>query len=140
MKKLLVRYTAHQTLHWLFVGIIVPVFTLLMQERGLSLFQVGLSFALYSGAVLALELPTGGLADAAGRRKVYVISLVFSSSGLIILLFASSFITVACAVLFLGAGRALSSGTVDAWFAGSAVVFLSSFVFLFVEVSTDEIH
>ena len=58
MKKLLVRYTAHQTLHWLFVGIIVPVFTLLMQERGLSLFQVGLSFALYSGAGRALSSGT----------------------------------------------------------------------------------
>ncbi len=68
------KYTAHQTLHWLFVGIIVLVFTLLIQERGLSLFQVGLSFALYSGAVLALELSTGGLANAGGRRKVYVIS------------------------------------------------------------------
>jgi len=41
-----------------------------MQDRGLTLAQVGMVSATQSIVVLLLELPTGGLADAVGRRPV----------------------------------------------------------------------
>jgi hypothetical protein len=53
---------------WLPVGLIIGLTTLLMVERGMSLSEIGLIFATQGFVVLALELPTGGLADALGRR------------------------------------------------------------------------
>ena len=50
-------------------GLLIPVMILLMQERGLSLSQIGLVVTAQGLVVLALELPTGGLADALGRAS-----------------------------------------------------------------------
>jgi len=115
-KSILYRYSFHQSFHWLTVGLIIPVMTLLQIEKGLNLFQVGITAAAYSGAVLLMELPTGGLADAIGRRKVYSISLLISLGALGVLLFARSFPLIFISLFLLGISRALSSGTVDAWF------------------------
>jgi MFS family permease len=62
-KKLLGLYSTHQSLHWFAIGLLVPVMALLQLEKGLDLFQIGLTVAVYSTTVMALELPTGGLAD-----------------------------------------------------------------------------
>ena len=115
-KRLLLQYTIQQTLHWFTAGLIIPVIALLLLEKGLDLFQIGLSIAVLSGTVIALELPTGGLADSIGRKKVYLYSLLFNAIGIMVLLFASSFLTVLAGFIFLGAARALSSGSMDAWF------------------------
>ena len=53
----------NQTIHWFIVGLMTPVLALLQLGKGLSLAQVGLNLALYAGAVVVLELPTGGLSD-----------------------------------------------------------------------------
>ena len=68
------RYVGLTALRWLPVGLSVPVTVLLAQSRGLSVAQVGLVFAVYGMVCLVLELPTGGLADAIGRRPVLVLS------------------------------------------------------------------
>jgi hypothetical protein len=54
---------------WLPVGLTIGLTTLLMVEREMSLSEIGLIFATQGFVVLALELPTGGLADALGRRR-----------------------------------------------------------------------
>ena len=115
-KKLLVLYSAHQSLHWFATGLLVPVIALLQLEKGLDLFQIGLTVAVYSGTVMALELPTGGLADNIGRKRVYLFSLVVKTIAITVVLFAQAFLFVLFGFLALGAARALSSGTMDAWF------------------------
>lgn len=115
-RRLLIIYSVHQTLHWFETGLIVPIFTLLQLEKGLNLFQIGLTVAVLSGTVIAFELPTGGLADSIGRKKVYIYSLLVKSIGIVVLLFARSFLFVIISFLFSGISRALSSGSMDAWF------------------------
>ena len=115
-KKLLALYSVHQSLHWFATGLMVPVIALLQLEKGLDLFQIGLTVAVYSGTVMALELPTGGLADTIGRKRVYLYSLAVKTVAVTVVLFARSFYPVLIGFLAMGAARALSSGTMDAWF------------------------
>jgi DHA1 family quinolone resistance protein-like MFS transporter len=115
-KKLLFVYTLNQTFHWFIVGLLIPVMALLQLEKGLDLFQIGITMAIYSGTVIFLELPTGGLADAIGRKRVYLISLMMSFLSGLVILIAWSFYTMAVGTFLMGVARALSSGTIDAWF------------------------
>lgn len=106
----------HHALHWLIIGLIIPVLAIFQLDRGLSLFHVGLNAALYSLATFILEIPTGGLADAIGRRKVYLLSLVLHGGGAILLIYSRSVPLISLCFLLMGASRALSSGCMDAYF------------------------
>ncbi|MBN2050028.1 MAG: MFS transporter [Spirochaetales bacterium] len=106
----------HQGFHWFSSGLLIPVITLLQLEKGLTLLQVGLNMAVYSGVVLILELPTGGLADTIGRKRVYLLSRVFQIIAGVFFLAAGSFPLVLAGFAALGVSRALSSGSMDAYF------------------------
>lgn len=114
--RLLAVYILNQTGHWFIVGLLVPVISLLQLDKGLSLFQVGISSAIYAGTILLLELPTGGLADALGRKRVYLFSLIATLLGVITVAVGRGFWQIVPGIVLWGIGRALSSGTIDAWF------------------------
>ena len=103
-------------LRWLSVGLIIPTLILAMQSRGLNLTQIGLVLATYSITVVLLELPTGGLADAMGRRPVLAVASATGAAGLVIFLFAQNTLAFIAAWVILGVGRALDSGALEAWF------------------------
>ncbi len=115
-RKLIKRYSINQSVHWFMFGLIIPVLMLLQLEKGLNYFQIGITMALYSGMTVLLELPTGGLADSIGRKRIYQISLVVTFFSGLIVLFAQTFLGIAFGFAVMGAGRALSSGSLDAWF------------------------
>lgn len=110
------RHVLLTTLRWLPTGMLIPVVVVLMQERGLTLAQVGMVSATQGIVVLLLELPTGGLADALGRRPVLVAAstLDVASLGLLALAGTPAAFMVAWAVQ--GIYRALESGPLDAWY------------------------
>ena len=70
------RLVVLTVLRWLPVGLQAPITVLLAQSRGLSLAEIGLLFTVHGAIVVALELPTGGLADVLGRRPVVVAGAV----------------------------------------------------------------
>lgn len=115
-RKLLFVFTFNQTIHWFIVGLMIPVIALFQMEKGLNLFQIGINMALYSAAVILFELPTGGLSDTLGRKKVYLISLAVNLSAGVVLVLAKNFFTLAGGIFLMGLGRALSTGSLDAWF------------------------
>ena len=80
------RFLALTALRWGPVGLFVPVLVLLPLDKGLTLGQVGLVTAAQGLLVLVLELPTGGLADAIGRRPVLIGAAVISLGALVIFL------------------------------------------------------
>lgn len=110
------RYVGLTALRWLPIGLSVPVTVLLAQSRGLSLAQIGLVFVAHSLVALLLELPTGGLADAIGRRPVLVLSGLLQIGGLLVLAAAHGLPTFAAAFALVGAGRALDSGPLESWY------------------------
>jgi DHA1 family quinolone resistance protein-like MFS transporter len=109
-------YIINQTVHWFIVGITLPIMVLYMTAKGLDLFQAGMTLSVYSATVILLELPTGGLSDSLGRKKVYLYSLVMSSLSGTVLLFATGLPLFMAGFILYGTARALSSGSMDAWF------------------------
>ena len=110
------RYVALTALRWFPLGISIPVTVLLASSRGLSAADIGAVFAVHSVVALTLELPTGGLADAIGARPVLVLSALLQIAGLLTLAIAHNLLAFGAAFALVGAGRALDSGPLEAWY------------------------
>ncbi|MEO3780524.1 MFS transporter [Micromonospora sp. B11E3] len=110
------RYLTLYGLRWLPTGLLIPVMILLMQERGLSLSQMGLAFTAQGLVVLALELPTGGLADALGRKPVLVAAWALCLVSLAVFAVADSFWLFFLVWALQGVYRALDSGPLESWY------------------------
>ena len=110
------RYLLLTTLRWLPVGLLIPIFVLVPLSRGLTLTEIGLVFAVQGLVVLALELPTGGLSDALGRRPVLIASGVVALVSLGLFTIADSAPVFMAAMVLQGIYRALDSGPLEAWF------------------------
>lgn len=110
------RYVLLTALRWLPLGITIPVTVLLASSRGLSTAEIGLVFVAHSVVALVFELPTGGLADAIGRRPVLVLSALLHIAGLLTLAAAQGLVGFATAFALVGAGRALDSGPLESWY------------------------
>ncbi|WP_104403178.1 MFS transporter [Vibrio penaeicida] len=115
-RELTIRFGIQQGLHWLIMGIMIPVITLIFQSRGLNLFDIGLVMAVWIGSTALLEIPMGGLADKYGKRRTYLVSLFTNMVGCIVLLVSYDFSFLLMSSFILGASRALYSGTLDALF------------------------
>lgn len=101
-------------------GLLIPVLVLLLLDRGLTLGQVGLGLAAQAVVVMLLELPTGGLADSQGRRKVLLAASAVDLVSIGLLLLADTLPLVIAVFALQGVYRALESGPLDAWFVDQA--------------------
>ncbi|MDG4766512.1 MFS transporter [Solwaraspora sp. WMMD406] len=110
------RYLVLHALRWAPTGLLIPVMVLLMLERGLTLAQIGLVVAFQGFTVLLLELPTGGLADAVGRKPVLVGAALANLASLTVLVVADSFGLFVAVLLLQGVYRALESGPLESWY------------------------
>jgi MFS family permease len=115
------RFLALRALRYLPTGLLVPVTVLLLTERGFSLGQIGLVFAAQGAVVLLLELPTGGLADALGRRPVLIAATAVELVSLVLLVFAHSTLLLAIVWALQGVYRAMESGPLEAWYVDAAL-------------------
>ncbi len=109
-------FQIHQFLDRFAMGLTVAVVALALTDRGMDLFQISLLFGVYSLTTMVMELPFGGLADNIGRKPVFLAAVVASLISLALFLSTSDFFVLALSFAFIGFGRALRSGTLDAWF------------------------
>jgi MFS family permease len=109
-------YWACHFMRWLPLGLMMPVMALLPAQRGLSLADIGLIFGLYAATAAALELPTGNLADIVGRKPLLMAAALFEIGWYAGFLLAGSVTGFAVAIILGGAGRALASGALEAWY------------------------
>ncbi|KQZ89185.1 MFS transporter [Phycicoccus sp. Root563] len=105
---------------WFPVGLTIGVTTLLVLERGMSLAQLGVIFSMQGFVVLGLELPTGGFADALGRRPVLVASAVVALVSGLVFITSHTFTGFVVALLLQGVFRALDSGPLESWYVDTA--------------------
>lgn len=108
-------------LRYLPTGLLLPVFVLLMLDRGLSLAEVGVAVAAQGAAILILEIPTGGLADAVGSRVILAAAGVCAVLGTGLLLTAHDLAGFVLAWAVIGVYRALDSGPLEAWYVDAAL-------------------
>jgi DHA1 family tetracycline resistance protein-like MFS transporter len=110
------RYVFLIAMRWLPAGLLIPIVVLLPLERGLNIAQIGSVVAIQGIVVLLLELPTGGLADAIGRRPVLLIAGVVNLFSLALLVVADTVAAFVLAYLLQGVYRALDSGPLESWY------------------------
>ncbi|MBR7743026.1 MFS transporter [Phycicoccus sp. BSK3Z-2] len=105
---------------WFPVGLVIGVLTLLPLERGVSLSQLGIILSAQGFVVLALELPTGGFADALGRRPVLVAATLVALASAVLFVTAQTVAAFVVAMLLQGVYRALDSGPLESWYVDTA--------------------
>ena len=103
------------------IGLLVPVLSLLLIDKGATLSNISIIAGIYSLTVVVLELPTGILADVIGRKKIFCLSLIVSLIGYSVILIGHGMIFLCIGKIFYGASRALSSGSFDALFIDSYI-------------------
>lgn len=109
-------YYAAQMLFWLSVSLPLALSVLLIQARGLDLLEIGLLLGVYAATVVVLEVPSGGLADTVGRKRITLLAYAFLLLSSLVFLFAFSFPAFLAFYVLNGIGRAFASGALQAWF------------------------
>lgn len=109
-------FQGHQFLDRFAMGVIVAVTALALQGRGLDVGEIGALFAVYAAVTMLAELPFGGLADGLGRKPVFLIATVASLMASVVFILSDTFWPLAASFGLVGLGRALRSGTLDAWY------------------------
>jgi MFS family permease len=109
-------YYAAVFLRWFATALPMALMVLLFQARGMTLFQIGLLMGLHSATIVVLELPTGGVADAIGRKRAALLAQSLFLASTVVFLASFSFLALTAGVVLMGTARALASGALDAWF------------------------
>lgn len=110
------RIIAHELMAGLTLGIFVAVQGILILEKGVEVWQIGLLFGAIVVSTALFELPFGAVADIHGRIKVYRISRVVVILALTCAIFVFNFWMLLIVMVLLGMAEALNSGTIDAWY------------------------
>lgn len=117
------RLTRHfvllRALRWLPLGLVLPFLVITPESRGLSLGAIGVVFAVHSAVAIALEVPSGALADMIGRRRVLLAGAALTAGSLLIFAIAGAIGSFIASAALLAAGRALISGSLEAWYVDS---------------------
>ena len=90
----------------LYMPIVVPFY----ESNGLTMKDIMLLQAIYSIAIVVLEIPSGYLADVIGRRKTLIIGAVFGTIGFATYNFSYGFWGFLLAEVILGLGQSCISG------------------------------
>ncbi len=114
--KIILQACLFQGWHYFILGIGIPILVLFQLERGLSLIQIGFNMALFGGTVIVLEIPSGIMADIAGHKKVYILSVCLNIIAMAIPVFTGNLVLISITFIIMGAGRAFSSGSLEAIF------------------------
>lgn len=97
-------------------GLLAPVLSLLLLEKGATINNLSIILGLYALTVIVLELPTGIIADVYGRKISFIISIIVSILSFSTLLLGKGFFVLSIGMILYGISRALSSGSFDAMF------------------------
>lgn len=95
-------------------GLLSPLLTLLLLDKGIGLAAVPLAVGLHSAVAVVFEVPSGMAADRWGRKSCFLVSLALLLPGLGLLALGQGMAAVLTAMVFQGLARAFSSGSLDA--------------------------
>ena len=110
------RYAVLVALQEFAIWLPLPVLVLHLTDRGIDLAAIGFVFALRAVFVVLLEVPTGGLADAIGRKPIALASQTATFVSFVALLVVGGPATLLVYAVFQGIGSALHSGALEAWY------------------------
>jgi len=90
----------------LYMPIVVPFY----ESNGLSMKDIMILQAVYSIAIVVLEIPSGYMADVIGRKKTLIIGAVFGTLGFTTYSLSFGFMGFLVAEIILGIGQSCISG------------------------------
>lgn len=88
----------------------MPVVVLFYQDNGMGMHEIFLLKAIYSVAIVVMEIPSGWMADIWGRKKTLILGGMLSSAGIFMYIFSFDFWAFAIAEIILGVGHSFVSG------------------------------
>ncbi len=88
----------------------MPIIVLFYEDHGLGLQDVFILKSVYSIAAVALEIPSGYLADVWGRRKCLILGCILFFFGYLCYSFTETFAAFVVAEILLGTGQTLVNG------------------------------
>lgn len=102
--------------------LVMPIVVLFYQENGLGMKEVFVLQAIYSIAIVVLEIPSGYFADALGRKNTLVIGTTLGFLGFLTYSLSNCFWGFLIAEVILGFGQSLISGADSALLYDSLLV------------------
>ena len=87
-----------------------PFLILFFLEKDISFLQVGIIYSIREILINILEIPSGILADAFGRKKTLISSFVFYIISFLIFYFTQTFFSFIIAIIFYAIGDAFRTG------------------------------
>lgn len=91
-------------------SLVMPIIVLFFQEQKLGLEDIFILKSVYSVAAVALEIPSGYLADVWGRKRCLVFGCILFFFGYLCYSFTGTFFAFLIAELLLGSGQTLVNG------------------------------
>ncbi len=88
----------------------MPVVVLFYQDNGMGMHEIFVLKSIYSLAIVALEIPSGWMADVWGRKKTLILGSLLGSAGFLMYSFSYGFWAFVAAEIVLGAGHSFVSG------------------------------
>ncbi len=88
----------------------MPIVVLFYQGNGMGMQEIFQLKAIYSIAIVAMEIPSGWMADVWGRKKTLILGSLLGSAGFLIYSFSYGFWAFAVAEVILGVGHSFVSG------------------------------
>lgn len=88
----------------------MPIVVLFYQDNGIDMQGIFMLKAIYSVAIVVMEIPSGWMADVWGRKKTLILGGILSSTGVLIYSFSYEFWAFAVAEIILGVGHSFVSG------------------------------
>ncbi|MEV0155197.1 MFS transporter [Micromonospora sp. NPDC050686] len=96
------------------VVLLYPLYSLLFTDTGLSVGQISSLFVLWSATSIAMEVPSGALADAVSGRLLLRLAPLLPGAAFAIWVVLPSYPTFAVGFVLWGIGGALNSGSLEA--------------------------
>lgn len=91
-------------------NMVMPVVVLFYQSNNMGMHEIFLLKAIYSVAIVAMEIPSGWMADVWGRKKTLILGSILGSLGFLIYSFSYGFMAFVVAEIILGIGHSFVSG------------------------------
>ncbi len=88
----------------------MPIVVLFYKDNGLEMRHIFILQAIYSIAIVALEIPSGYIADVLGRKITLVLGTILGFFGFLTYSFSYGFVGFLIAEVILGLGQSLISG------------------------------
>ena len=88
----------------------MPVVVLFYQDNGMGMHEIFVLKAIYSVAIVSMEIPSGWMADVWGRKKTLILGSILGSAGFLLYSFSYGFLAFVIAEIILGVGHSFVSG------------------------------